>query len=290
MSGSLLVLLCYIMWGLIAAYWSMFSTVDPMAVLAFRIAWSMVFCLILIVAGRQTDTLKKVLRDKKQMLTLLAAGVVVSLNWGGYITAVMTGRVLDASLAYYMYPLFSIVLGSFVYGEKLRPLQWLAFVLALIGVIVPMVAYGELPLFAIFIGVSFAVYGAIKKKVTAPGITSIFVETMWVTPIALAYLFLVSDLSNVTSFQWWMLPTTGIATSVPLILFSIGMKTTSLSLAGVLMYINPTIQLLIGVFFYGEAFTKVHGIMFAFVWVGVALFLWDSLKHRGKPVENEITI
>lgn len=290
MSGSLLVLLCYIMWGLIAAYWSMFSTVDPMAVLAFRIAWSMVFCLILIVAGKQTDTLKKVLRDKKQMLTLLAAGVVVSLNWGGYITAVMTGRVLDASLAYYMYPLFSIVLGSFVYGEKLRPLQWLAFVLALIGVIVPMVAYGELPLFAIFIGVSFAVYGAIKKEVTAPGITSIFVETMWVTPIALAYLFLVSDLSNVTSFQWWMLPTTGIATSVPLILFSIGMKTTSLSLAGVLMYINPTIQLLIGVFFYGEAFTKVHGIMFAFVWVGVALFLWDSLKHRGKPVENEITI
>lgn len=290
MTGSLLVLACYIMWGLIAAYWSMFSTIDPMAVLAFRIAWSMVFCLILIVLGKQTDVLTKVLKDKKQMLILLAAGIVVSLNWGGYITAVMTGRVLDASLAYYMYPLFSIVLGSIVYGEKLRPLQWLAFALALIGVVVPMVAYGEFPLFAIFIGVSFSVYGAIKKKVTAPGITSIFVETMWVTPLALAYLLFVSDFSNITSFQWWMLPTTGIATSVPLILFAMGMKTTSLSLAGILMYINPTIQLLIGVFFYGEAFTKVHGIMFAFVWVGVALFLWDSLKHRGKPVENEITI
>lgn len=286
MAGSLLVLACYIMWGLIAAYWSMFSTIDPMAVLAFRIAWSMVFCLILIVLGKQTDVLKKVLKDKKQMLTLLAAGIVVSLNWGGYITAVMTGRVLDASLAYYMYPLFSIVIGSFVYGEKLRPLQWLAFALALIGVIVPMVAYGELPLFAIFIGVSFSIYGAIKKKVTVPGITSIFVETLWVTPIALAYLLFVSDLSNITSFQWWMLPTTGIATSVPLILFAMGMQTTSLSLAGILMYINPTIQLLIGVFFYGEAFTKVHGIMFAFVWVGVALFLWDSLIHRGKEVTN----
>lgn len=286
MTGSLLVLACYIMWGLIAAYWSMFSIIDPMAVLAFRIVWSMVFCLTLVVLGRQTDVLKKVLKDKKQMLTLLAAGIVVSLNWGGYITAVMTGRVLDASLAYYMYPLFSIVIGSIVYGEKLRPLQWLAFALALIGVVVPMVAYGELPLFAIFIGVSFSIYGAIKKKVTAPGITSIFVETMWVTPIALVYLFLVSDLSNVTSFQWWMLPTTGIATSVPLILFAMGMKTTSLSLAGILMYINPTIQLLIGVFFYGEAFTKVHGIMFAFVWVGVALFLWDSLKYRGKEVTN----
>lgn len=286
MTGSLLVLACYIMWGLIAAYWSMFSTIDPMAVLAFRIAWSMVFCLILIVLGKQTDVLKKVLKDKKQMLTLLAAGIVVSLNWGGYITAVMTGRVLDASLAYYMYPLFSIVIGSIVYGEKLRPLQWLAFALALIGVVVPMVAYGELPLFAIFIGVSFSIYGAIKKKVTAPGITSIFVETLRVTPIALAYLLFISDLSNITSFQWWMLPTTGIATSVPLILFAMGMKTTSLSLAGILMYINPTIQLLIGVFFYGEAFTKVHGIMFAFVWVGVALFLWDSLKYRGKEVTN----
>lgn len=286
MTGSLLVLACYIMWGLIAAYWSMFSTIDPMAVLAFRIAWSMVFCLILIVLGKQTNMLKKVMKDKKQMLTLLAAGIVVSLNWGGYITAVMTGRVLDASLAYYMYPLFSIVIGSVVYGEKLRPLQWLAFALALIGVAVPVVAYGELPFFAIFIGVSFSIYGAIKKKVTAPGITSIFVETLWVTPVALAYLFFVSDLSNITSFQWWMLPTTGIATSVPLILFAMGMKTTSLSLAGILMYINPTIQLLIGVFFYGEAFTKVHGIMFAFVWVGVALFLWDSLKYRGKPVES----
>lgn len=270
------------MWGLIAAYWSMFSTIDPMAVLAFRIAWSMVFCLILIAVGKQTDTLKKVFRDKKQMLVLLAAGIVVSLNWGGYITAVMTGRVLDASLAYYLYPLLSIVIGHFIYGEELRPLQWFAFVLALIGVVVPMVAYGQLPLFALFIGVSFSVYGAIKKQVTAPGITSIFVETMWVTPVALAYLFFVSDLSNVTSFQWWMLPTTGIATSVPLILFSVGMKTTSLSLAGVLMYINPTIQLLIGVFFYGEDFTKVHVIMFAFVWAGVALFLTDTFRQKKK--------
>lgn len=287
MTGSLLVLSCYIMWGLIAAYWSIFSSIDPMSVLAFRIVWSMVFCLILIVISKQTDTLKKVFRAKKQMLIMLAAGIVVSSNWGGYITAVMTGRVLDASLAYYLYPLFSIVIGHFIYGEELRPMQWVAFFLALIGVIVPMVAYGQLPLFAIFIGVTFAVYGAIKKKVTAPGITSIFVETMWVTPVALAYLVFVSDLSNVTSFQWWMLPTAGIATSVPLILFARGMKTTSLSLAGVLMYINPTIQLLIGVFFYGEDFTKVHAIMFAFVWAGVALFLTDGFWKRKKTEHIE---
>jgi chloramphenicol-sensitive protein RarD len=284
LSSSLLVLACYVMWGLLAAYWSIFSNIDPLAILSFRIIWSMVFCMLLILAQKEIKKLHNIFHDKRQMLFLFIAGVAVTINWGGYIIAIMSGHVLDASLAYYMYPVFSIVLGYFIYGEKLRPLQWIAFILALVGVTVPIVAYGHIPTFAIIIGLSLSIYGAIKKQVTISGISSTFMETLLMSPLALIYLIANFKFSTITKFQLYMLPTTGIATSLPLIFFAIGIKKTDLSLAGILMYVNPTIQLLIGIFFYGESFSKVQIIMYVFVLIGVFLFLFDSLKNRRSKI------
>lgn len=287
MPGSLKVLACYLMWVFLVLYWPLFGAMDPLAVLSFRIIFSMLFCLIVMLILGQGLAILALMKDKRQMLFLLLAGITITINWGGYIIAVMTGRVIDASLAYYMYPIFSIVLGFFIYNERLRPMQWVAFALAVLGVTVPIVAYGKLPVFAIIIGTSFAFYGAIKKQITASGMLSIFMETFLVVPVALIYLVAFSHLEGLGARDYLLIPTMGVATTVPLIFFAVGMKDTSLSLAGVLMYINPTIQLLLGVFIMGEDFTTTHAWMFAFVWSGVALFLTDGFRERKKTEHIE---
>lgn len=287
MPGSLKVLACYLMWAFLVLYWPLFGAMDPLAVLSFRIIFSMLFCLIVMLILGQGPAILALMKDKRQMLFLLLAGITITVNWGGYIIAVMTGRVIDASLAYYMYPIFSIVLGFFIYNERLRPLQWVAFVLAVLGVTVPIIAYGQVPVFAIIIGTSFAFYGAIKKQITASGVLSIFMETLMVVPVALIYLVAFSHLEGLTPRDIFLIPTMGVVTTVPLLFFAVGMKDTSLSLAGVLMYINPTIQLLLGVFIMGEEFTTTHAWMFAFVWSGVALFLADGFRERKKESETK---
>ena len=287
MPGSLKVLACYLMWAFLVLYWPLFGAMDPLAVLSFRIIFSMLFCLIVMLILGQGPAILALMKNKRQMLFLLLAGITISVNWGGYIIAVMTGRVIDASLAYYMYPIFSIVLGFFIYNERLRPLQWVAFVLAILGVTVPIIAYGQVPVFAIIIGTSFAFYGAIKKQITASGMLSIFMETLMVVPVALIYFVAFSHLEGLTPRDILLIPTMGVVTTVPLLFFAVGMKDTSLSLAGVLMYINPTIQLLLGVFIMGEEFTTTHAWMFAFVWSGVALFLADGFRERKKESETK---
>lgn len=287
MPGSLKVLACYLMWAFLVLYWPLFGAMDPLAVLCFRIVFSMLFCLIIALVTGKGPALVALMKNKRQMLFLFFAGIIITVNWGSYIIAVMTGRVIDASLAYYMCPIITIVLGFFIYKERLRPLQWVAFALAVIGVTVPIIAYGQVPVFAIIIGTSFAFYGAIKKQITASGMLSIFMETFLVVPVALIYLVAFSHLEGLGVREYLLIPTMGVATTVPLIFFAVGMKDTSLSLAGVLMYINPTIQLLLGVFIMGEDFTTIHAIMFAFVWSGVALFLTDGFRERKKTEHIE---
>lgn len=287
MPGPLKVLACYLMWAFLVLYWPLFGAMDPLAVLSFRIVFSMLFCLIVILITGEGPAILALMKDKRQMLFLLLAGIIITVNWGGYIIAVMTRRVIDASLAYYIYPILSIALGFFIYKERLRPMQWVAFILAIIGVSVPIIAYGQVPVFAILIGTSFALYGAIKKQITASGTLSIFMETLMVLPIALIYLLAFSHLDGLTLRDFLLIPTMGIATTVPLLLFAVGMKDTSLSVAGVLMYINPTIQLLLGVFVMEETFTTIHAWMYVFVWSGVALFLADGFRARKKTEHIE---
>lgn len=219
MPGSLKVLACYLMWAFLVLYWPLFGAMDPLAVLSFRIIFSMLFCLIVMLILGQGPAILALMKDKRQMLFLLLAGITITVNWGGYIIAVMTGRVIDASLAYYMYPIFSIVLGFFIYNERLRPLQWVAFVLAVLGVTVPIIAYGQVPVFAIIIGTSFAFYGAIKKQITASGMLSIFMETLMVVPVALIYLVAFSHLEGLTPRDILLIPTMGVVTTVPLLFF-----------------------------------------------------------------------
>lgn len=286
--SSLSVLGCYVLWGLLPIFWKLLANVDSVYVLAQRVLFSCIFCLAIILLKKNGSSVKNILKSKTERRRYFVCGILISINWGVYILTVAMGKILEASLAYYMNPLFSVVIGALIFKEKLSAVQWVSVGLALVGVMISVIAYGNVPYLAIIIGLSFALYGAMKKTIKAESEVSICMETMSVLPLALAFI-VYAQLSGYTTFsslsnaEMLLLIASGPVTSIPLMLFAKGIRKTSITTSGILMYINPTLQLLVGVLIYNEVFTKMNAITFAFVWAAVILFVLDSLrKHKVK--------
>lgn len=285
--SSLNVLGCYILWGLLPIFWKLLAGVNSAYVLAQRIVFSCVFCLAVILIRKNGGEIGRIIKNKSERRKFFLCGILISINWGVYILTVAMGRILEASLAYYMNPLFSVLIGAIFFKEKLSRVQWASVALAFAGVMFSVIRYGEVPYLAIIIGLSFALYGALKKGIKADSETSICMETMAVLPIALVFIAYAqfsgfTTFSSLTTAEALLLIATGPITSIPLMLFAKGIKETSIVTSGILMYINPTLQLLVGVFIYNEAFTQTNAITFAFVWAAVILFVFDSLRKQKK--------
>ncbi len=288
--SSLDVLGCYILWGLLPVFWKLLSGVNSVYVLAQRIVFSFLFCLAAALIKKHGGELKKIIHNKDERRRFFMCGLLISSNWGVYIYAVATNRILESSLAYYINPLCSVLIGAVFFREKLSALQWLSAALALIGVSFSVANYGAVPYIAIIIAVTFALYSAIKKGVSADSEISMCMETAAVLPIAIAFIIYAqlsgyTTFSSLTAAQMLLLAATGPVTSIPLMLFAKGIKKTSIVTSGILMYINPTLQLLIGVFVYNEAFTRTSAITFIFAWAAVALFVYDSLRRHKKGLQ-----
>ena len=284
--SSFSVLGCYVLWGLLPIFWKLLANVDSVYVLAQRVLFSCIFCLAIILLKKNGSSVKNILKSKTERRRYFVCGILISINWGVYILTIAMGKILEASLAYYMSPLFSVVIGALIFKEKLSAAQWISVGLALVGVMISVIAYGNVPYLAIIIGLSFALYGAMKKTIKAESEVSICMETMSVLPLALAFI-VYAQLSGYTTFsslsnaEMLLLAASGAVTSIPLMLFAKGIRKTSITTSGILMYINPTLQLLVGVLIYNEVFTKMNAITFAFVWAAVILFVLDSLrKHK----------
>ena len=286
--SSFSVLGCYVLGGLLPIFWKLLANVDSVYVLAQRVLFSCIFCLAIILLKKNGSSVKNILKSKTERRRYFVCGILISINWGVYILTIAMGKILEASLAYYMNPLFSVVIGALIFKEKLSAVQWISVGLALVGVMISVIAYGNVPYLAIIIGLSFALYGAMKKTIKAESEISICMETMSVLPLALAFI-VYAQLSGYTTFsslsnaEMLLLAASGAVTSIPLMLFAKGIRKTSITTSGILMYINPTLQLLVGVLIYNEVFTKMNAITFAFVWAAVILFVLDSLrKHKVK--------
>lgn len=286
--SSLSVLGCYVLWGLLPIFWKLLANVDSVYVLAQRVLFSCIFCLAIILLKKNGSSVKNILKSKTERRRYFVCGILISINWGVYILTIAMGKILEASLAYYMNPLFSVVIGALIFKEKLSAVQWVSVGLALVGVMISVIAYGNVPYLAIIIGLSFALYGAMKKTIKAESDVSICMETMSVLPLAIVFIAYAqvsgyTDFSSLSTTEMLLLIASGPVTSIPLMLFAKGIRKTSITTSGILMYINPTLQLLVGVLIYNEVFTKMNAITFAFVWAAVILFVLDSLrKHKVK--------
>ena len=286
--STLNVIGCYTLWGLLPIFWKLLSGVNSAYVLAQRVIFSCVFCLAVILIKKRGGEIKNIVGNKSERRKFFLCGILISVNWGVYILTVAMGRILEASLAYYMNPLFSVLIGAVFFKEKLSAVQWSSVALAFAGVMFSVIRYGTVPYLAIIIGLTFALYGALKKGIKADSETSICMETMSVLPLAIIFIAYaqfsgLTTYSSLSAAEVILLVLTGPITSIPLMLFAKGVKGIPIVTSGILMYISPTLQLLVGVFIYNEAFTQTNAITFAFVWAAVILFVYDSFRRHRKP-------
>lgn len=285
--GPLYVLACYILWGLLPVFWKQLSMVGALYVLANRILWSLVFTAVILFFRRERfASVRDVFRNKREWKRLMLSGIVISINWGVFIWAVSNNHILDSSLAYYMNPILVILIGTLLFREKLTRMQWLAVAVTFTGLVITIIRYRQIPWIALVIGGSFAIYGALKKTVKTDALVSTFVETLTTAPLFLVLVIWMEfqgmgAIGAMQGWQWLLLPAAGIVSTVPLLFFSSGVKTTPMTLSGILMYVNPTLQFLVSVVLYHEKFTVTHAILFGFVWSGLVLYLISGfLKDR----------
>jgi len=290
--GELYVLFSYLFWGLTPVYWKLLAGVSSAYVLANRMVWSFVLCLFLLIIRKDLGSAKEILKDSKQRRMVMLCGIFITINWGVYIFTVASGHIVEASLAYYINPLFAAILGAIAFKEKMSKFQLLSIVIAFAGVMVSVIGLGEVPWFAIIIAISFAIYGALKKRVKASAVTGLYLETMYIFIPALGFIIWsgasgTTQIQSMTGLEIVLLVFSGAVTSFPLILYAKGMKETSMTMSGILMYINPTMQLLFGVIVYHEPFTKTTATTFILVWIAVILFVADSIRRQKQKNKME---
>jgi chloramphenicol-sensitive protein RarD len=295
--GAFFAVSAYLMWGILPLYWKLLSAINSMHILAFRISFSLVGVAVILLAQKNLAWLK-ILRDRKKAVLLLVTALTISFNWGLYIWAVNQGHTIETSLGYYINPLISIVFGLAFFREKLRPIQWCAFFLAVAGVILQTVFTGALPWISIFLALSFGFYGLLKKTVTLSALDSLGTETLLSIPVCLVLLFFpfspsplfpqgqgLSYMAQLPFYTVIALLLCGAATTLPLYAFAKGVKLLPLSALGFFQFISPTLTFLEGIFVFHEPFPLKNLAVFGCIWTALILYV-ISLKTHEKPVEN----
>lgn len=273
------------LWGLFPLYFKAVSAVPASEVLAHRVVWSVVFVGLLLLLVRQWGTVGAILRDPGRRSRLIVSSLLISTNWLIFIWAVAHDRVLEASLGYFITPLVSVLLGRIVLGERLFRLQWLAVLLAGVGVIWMLIGVGVVPWVALGLAATFGSYGLARKLADVPAIPGLFVETLIVGPPALGWLLWLG-LDGAGEFGLHgvgfdlLLIAAGLVTAIPLILFAQATRRLRLASVGLFQYIVPTMQMLLAVFLFDELFTPQHAITFGCIWIGLALYSFSAFDGR----------
>ena len=287
--GLLTALGCYVLWGLLPLYWALLHHVSPYNVLAQRIIWSGI-CMAIVVFGIHFGQFKKdfqfLKEQRSQIILLLLAAVIISINWFTYIWAIANNHVMDTSLGYYINPLLNVVLGVILLKEVLTTPKKLSVIIATIGIALLTYQVGSLPLISMILAVTFGLYGAVKKKVLIHPFTSIAVEAWLLTPLALLYTTIFDTTSwSYFGTDWYtalLLMGCGLTTAVPFILFSYGAQLLPLNLLGFLQYLAPTIIFLLSIFYFQESFDIPNIIAFSCIWIALAIYTMSNQPKQTK--------
>ena len=271
------------MWGLFPLYFALLDQVAPLEVVAHRIIWTLVFLIIVISIARDWSSVKRAL-NKRTLLILLGAAFFITINWTVYVYAVSSNQIVQASLGYFVNPLISVALGVILLRERLRRMQWIAVGIALVAVAVLTISYGALPWISLTLGFSFGMYGLLKKLANVGSTDSLVIETAALAPFALA-LMGAWEAQGRAAFvlDGWqisvLLILLGPVTALPLLAFGGAATRIPLSTLGVLQYITPILQFVIGVFLFNEAMPARRWLGFVIVWIALFVFSFDAYRH-----------
>ena len=288
--GIALATCSYLAWGGFPLYFKALSSVTPPEILAYRIIWALPFLLLVLASRSQWSWLFTVFRRPAVLAGFAASALLLASNWLLYIWAVSTDRVIDGSLGYFITPIINVLLGYVLLKERLRLFQWLAVAIAGSGVLWLALQNGHMPWISLGLAITFGSYGLLRKTAALGALEGLTLETMLLVPFALAYVIylatqgiarfsLVSD-----SGTAWLLLAAGPITAIPLLAFSAAARRIPLATLGILQYISPTIQLLLGVWIYHEPFSASRQIGFALIWSALMIYtaegLWRGYQHR----------
>jgi len=279
-SGLWIAVASFVLWGLMPLYWHLLKAVPSLQIVAHRVVWSaLLVCAWL--AWKQRGWLRQALSRPRAAWMLAASGLLIGFNWGLYIWAVNAGHVVESSLGYFINPLLNVVLGVLL-GERLNRMQWMSVAIAAAGVLWLTFSYGAFPWIALLLAGSFALYGLLRKLVAVDAVAGLGVESVFLFVPALLLLGWLTHASGTPWLAGWgtalaaLLVFGGVLTALPLVGFAYAVRRVPLSLVGLMQYIAPTMQFLIGVLVFHEAFDRDRAIGFGFIWVALALFMLDG--------------
>ena len=281
-AGLVFGLLAYGFWGVLPIYFKRLSAVSPLDIVAHRIAWSLLFLMILLAATRGWKQVREGIRDRRTMGLLVATSLLIAVNWLLYVYAVTSGHILAGSLGYYLNPLMNILLGRFILKERLTGLQWSAVAIAAAGVSVLAAGAGTTLWISLTLCVSFATYGLLRKIAAVDALTGLTIETAILFPIALGWLILGlgagRPILGSDATETWLLVLAGIVSTTPLLLFTAAARRLRYSTLGMLQFVAPTLQFLLAVLLYSEQFTRAHAIAFGAIWTALALYVASLVR------------
>ena len=299
--GTLYGFLAYLAWGMFPLYFHALIPAGPWEILAHRILWTLLLCIVLLGVTRHLGFLRSLFGDLKRLGAISIAAVLIAINWVVYVLAVTTGHVTEAALGYFLNPLVTVMLGVLVLGEKLRRMQWLAVAIGVIACVYLAVDYGSPPWISVGLALSFAAYGLMKKRVGGrlTALEGLTAETVVLAPFAAVMLVWLGATGRSTwsgngSWHPVLLALSGVATAIPLLLFAAAARRIPLSTIGLLQFMTPVMQLLCGVLVLGETMSAGRWVGFGLVWIALVVLTADSLAQarrtrrarRATPLET----
>lgn len=293
--GGVYAFTAYFLWGFLPLYFLLLAPTGPFELVAWRILLSLAFCALLLTVLRGWGRLGAIIRQPRLLLWTGVAGALIYVNWQVYILATLDGHVIEASLGYFMNPIVTVVLGVVVLRERLRVTQWVAIGIAVIAVVVIVVGYGAFPWIALTLAFSFGIYGLVKKRLgpSVDAVSGLTLESAWLVPVAAVILVVVGSTSGLTmgaAGPWHavLLSLAGVVTAVPLLLFAAGARRVPLTVIGLLQFVAPILQFVIGAWLLGEPMPLERWIGFGLVWIALIVLTVDSLVYarRGRAVSD----
>ena len=275
----------YLLWGVLPLYFLLLQPTGPWEVVAWRVLLSFVFCLLLLTVTREWPAFLAIVRSPRLLGWTALAGLLIYVNWQVFVLGTLSENVVETALGYFINPITTVLLGVFVLKERLRRLQWVAVGIAAVAVVVIIVAYGAVPWIALTLTASFGLYGLIKKKIgpAVDAVSGLTLESFWLLPIAVVQLVVVATtpVGLTMGTAGWphavLLALAGVATAVPLLLFAAGTRRVDLTIIGMLQFLTPVLQFVIGVVVLHEPMPPERWIGFLLVWIAIAVFVVDLL-------------
>ncbi len=282
--GIATALSAFLIWGFFPIYFKLLKDYDAVEIIGHRIVWTFVAILLVLIITKRWQFITVLKQNPRWLFFTLISGTIIAINWLTYVWAVNHNQILEASLGYFIGPLMGVLLSLVVLKEKLRPLQWLAVGLAVVGVLIQLVMLGKLPYVSLLLASSFSVYGMMHRHTPLDALSAMFIETTLLVPIMIFW-FMQADVAS-SSLDFWLssniflLMLAGPITLIPLLLFNKATKMVAFSLLSFMNYLTPSIIFFMAIFLYNEPFNMSKLVTFGFIWVGLIFFSYDLIKHR----------